>query len=177
MVRVLISIFLAICLTACSSLGGFVKSTNPEEKFIDITGYIDKNFTYKIKVEYRTTAKLSQCTNYHVALGRDVAQQYEVNYYPKIIGTTHSIRVPLNELESNTKCNWKPVMTFLCVSDPSEEPTTCTSVFSFRGVQDIDPLTTLECAKSNFCFNSKSNLRTGAINEFNRLYQVDVLVQ
>ncbi|MFT4941498.1 MAG: hypothetical protein ACI88A_004568 [Paraglaciecola sp.] len=177
MIRILVAIFLAIFIISCSSPGGFAKSSNPEDKFIDITGHIDINLTYKIKVEYRTTANLSQCTNYHISLGRDVAQQYEANYYPKINGNSHAIKLPLAELEPNTKCKWQPVMAFVCVGAPNEEPTTCSSVFSFRGEQDIDLVTTIECEKSNFCLSSKNNLRGGAINEFNRSYQLNIVAK
>jgi len=164
-------------ISGCTSLGGFVKSSNPEIKFIDITGFIDERFRYKINVEYRSTAKLKQCTNYHIALGRDIAQEYIVSYYPEINGNNHNIRVPLQVLEPNTICKWNPVMAYLCVSDPGQEPTSCTSVFSFRGVQDIDPITKIECTEINFCFDTNNSLGSGAINEFNRTYQLDVVAK
>jgi len=177
MYRIIKFTIIILVLVGCSSLGGFAISKNPAEKFIDIEGQIDKSFTYKIKVEYRTTAELSQCTTYHLALGKRIAQQFEFDYYPKITGATHSVRVPLQELEPNTPCKWKPVMAFLCMNAADEEPTSCTSIFSFRGVQDIGPVTTLECSKSNFCSDSKGNIGSGAIDQFNRTYQVDIVAK
>jgi hypothetical protein len=164
-------------LAGCTSLGGFVESRAPDEKFIDITGGIDRSFSYKFKVEYRTTTELNQCTTYHLALGKRIAQQFEFDYYPDIKGSTYSVRLPLQELEPNTPCNWKPVMAFLCVNSAGKEPTSCSSIFSFRGLQDIGSVTTIECSKSNFCFDSKSNVGSGAIDEFNRKYQVDIVAK
>ncbi len=177
MSKICISILMTVIISGCTSLGGFVKSSNPEKKFIDISGFIDEQFRYKINVEYRSTAKLKQCTNYQIALGKDVAQEYVASYYPEINGNNHYIRVPLQEVAPNTVCKWKPVMAFLCIGYPGQEPTGCTSVFSFRGVQDIDPITTMECAESGFCYNSNSNFGSGAINKFNRTYKLDVVAK
>ena len=168
---------LFVVISGCSSKGGFVKYANPDEQFIDIHGNIEKPLTYEIQVEYRTHSPISQCTNYHIALGSDVAQQFKINYRPEIIGELHSIRVPLQELAPNTICKWKPVMAFVCIGSQTKEPTSCTSVFSFRGVHDIDPITTLECLESSFCFDSKSNIKSGAINEFNKKYRLDLVVK
>ena len=168
---------ITLLLVGCSSLGGFVESSAPDANFIDITGGIDRSFSYKFKVEYRTTTELNQCKTYHLALGKRIAQQFEFDYYPDIKGSTYSVRLPLQELEPNTPCNWKPVMAFLCVNSAGEEPTSCTSIFSFRGVQDIGSVTKIECTNSNFCSDSESNVGSGAINEFNRTYQVDIVAK
>lgn len=174
MLQILIPTLLVTLITGCSPLGGFVKATNPEEKFIEIVGSIDKGLKYKIKVSYLTTAKLSNCTNYHYKLGRDVAQKYEVSYYPKINGTSHTLRVPLRYLEPNTECQWRPVMAHVCVYSYGEEPNGCSSVFSFRGEQNIDSVTTLVCGKHNICF--RRNKRTiPKINELNRSYRLDII--
>jgi len=109
-----------------------------------------------------------------MALGRDVAQLYEATYYPNLNGSSHNVRVPLMEIDPNTNCMWKPVMAFVCVSLQSDEPTNCSSVFSFRGKQNIAN-TTLECWDSLFCYDSKSNLGKGEINEFNRAYHLDIV--
>lgn len=164
-------------LVGCSSLGGFVESSAPDKNFIDITGGIDTRFSYKFKVEYRTTSELTQCTTYHLALGKRIAQQFEFDYYPDIKGSAYSVRLPLQELEPNTPCNWKPVMVLLCVNSAGKKPTSCTSIFSFRGVQDIGPVTRIECTNSAFCSGSDSNIGSGSINEFNRAYQVDIVAR
>ncbi len=168
---------LFVVISGCSSKGGFVKYANPNEQFIDIYGDIEKPLTYEIKVEYRTHSPVSQCTNYHIALGRDVAQQFEINYRPEIFGESHSIRVPLQELDPTTICKWKPVMVFVCIGSQTKKPTSCTSVFSFRGVHDIDLIITLECLENSFCFVSKSKIKSGAINEFNKKYQLNLVVK
>ncbi|WP_269520444.1 hypothetical protein [Alteromonas sp. BMJM2] len=168
---------LFVAISGCSSKGGFVKYANPDEKFIDIHGDIKKPLIYEIKVEYRTHSPINQCTNYHIALGKDVAQLYEFNYQPEIIEELHSIRVPLKELDPNTLCKWKPVMAFVCIGSATNKPTSCTSIFSFRGIQDIDPVTTLECSENSFCFDSKNNIRSGAINEFNKKYQLNLVLK
>ena len=168
---------LFVAISGCSSKGGLAQYANPEELFIDIHGKIENPLIYEIKVEYRTHSQIKQCTNYHIALGKDVAQQYEVNYQPTIIDESHSIKVPLKELDPSTICKWKPVMAFVCIGSSTKEPTSCTSVFSFRGIHDIDPITTLECSENSFCFDSKSNLRSGAINEFNKKYQLDLVLK
>ncbi len=87
------------------------------------------------------------------------------------------IRVPLQELDPNTICKWKPVMAFVCIGSKTEEPTSCTSAFSFRGIHDIDSITTLECSENCFCFDSKKNKHSGAINEFNKKYQLDLVLK
>ncbi len=102
--RLIFITLLFVVISGCSSKGGFVKYANPNEQFIDIYGDIEKPLTYEIKVEYRTHSPVSQCTNYHIALGRDVAQQFEINYLPEIFGESHSIRVPLQELDPTTIC-------------------------------------------------------------------------
>lgn len=166
---------ITLFLVGCTSLDGFVKSRTPDGKYIDISGGIERSFSYKFKVEYRTNTDLNQCTTYDLALGKRVAQQFEFDYYPDINGSTYSVRLPLQELEPNTPCNWKPVMVFLCVNSADKKPTSCSSIFSFRGLQDIGAVTTIECSKNNFCFASKNNIGSGAIDEFNRKYQVDIV--
>lgn len=56
----------------------------------------------------------------------------------------------------------------VCIGSETKEPISCTSVFSFREVHDIDPITTLECSENSFCSDSKSNIKSDAINEFNK---------
>ena len=170
---ILISLLLAM-ITGCSSRTALVKYPNPAEKFIDIYGKIEQPLRYKIRVEYRTHAKLSKCTNYHIAIARDIAQTYQIDYTPEIKGDNHSITIPLQELDPNTICQWKPVMVSVCIGSATTEPTGCGSVFSFRGVHDIDAITTLECLENSFCFDSEANQGSGAINEFNKKYQLNL---
>lgn len=162
-------------LVGCSSQGGFVKSRAPDGKFLDISGGIDRSLSHKFKVEYRTHTELTECTVYQLALGKRVAQRFEFDYYPNVEGSTYSVRLPLQELEPNTPCNWQPVLVFLCVNSAGKEPTSCSSIFSFKELQNIGSVTTIECSKNNFCFYSKSNVSSAAINEFNRKYQVDIV--
>ncbi len=68
-------------------------------------------------------------------------------------------------------------MVYACIGSQTKKPTSCTSVFSFRGVHDIDLIITLECLENSFCFVSKSKIKSGAINEFNKKYQLNLVVK
>lgn len=67
-------------------------------------------------------------------------------------------------------------MAFVCIGTKNKVSSSCTSVFSFIGIHNIDSITTLECSVSIFCFDSKSNRRSGAIDEFNKKYQLDSVI-
>ena len=40
-----------------------------------------------------------------------------------------------------------------------------------------DLITTMECEKSNFCFDNQNNLHGGAISEFNNSYQLNIIAK
>lgn len=65
------------------------------KKIIDIHGEIKESHNIWSQSWVQNTLIIKSVYNYNIALGKDVPQQYEVNYQPEIIEKSHSIRVPL----------------------------------------------------------------------------------
>jgi hypothetical protein len=143
----------------------------PDEKYVELVGSIETPLTYKIRVEYRTQIDTEKCTNYHLSLGKNVAQRYEADYYPQIQDGKHRILAPLKALNPNTLCQWKPVMLFICMGTDNIEPTKCSSLFSFRGLHDVTKPILLDCPIGFFCSKTPS---ASAVNDFNREYEVNI---
>ena len=65
------------------------------KKIIDIHGEIKEPHNIWSQSWVQNTLIIKSVYNYNIALGKDVHQQYEVNYQSEIIEKSHSIRVPL----------------------------------------------------------------------------------
>jgi hypothetical protein len=165
------SIFLLIF---CCSF--FVKATGGKEdsdKYIVINGSIDSSLTYKVKVTYVAVEKTKDCQKYHVKLGDYVALTETYEYFPEIAKTSHTVNVPLDSKEAND-CGWMPAGISLCVNARGAAPSQCGSLFHFNGQHLFENKIEVECSDTFCCFKSNGYSRSGAINQFNRSYRVDI---
>ena len=166
---------LLIIVWGCSSAGSLVNSSNPNKTYIDLYGYIDKDFTYKVNVTYWASSSLKECTYYHLALGSRAPKKHEVSYYPEISKGSHRVQIPLQELEPNTICKWTPVMVYICISSANNASPSCISAFSLSGTQNVVPVTTIACSTNKYI--SCDVNRVGEINELNRKYRLDLVLK
>jgi hypothetical protein len=173
MKRATIVIFSIVLIAACSTKTAPSLSKFPYSKFINIQGTIDIALNFKLKVSYRTTATEPKCMKYNIALGKSVSKTHELDYYPDIVDSSYTLKLPLQQLKPDSECAWKPVMVSVCAASKGNKPTQCSSVFAFRGIQDIDDKTVMECDTNGWCFN-KNDDNNGYINKFNTAYVLNI---
>jgi hypothetical protein len=170
--RFFISSLLYLIAIGCLS-AEMPKSSSPFAKYIQLSGNITPSLTYVLKVRYSATSNDSKCQRYHSNAGKFIAKTHQETYSPIIDGMSHEIKLPLQEVEPNTHCQWKSVGVMFCGFKRGEKPNKCTSLYAFNGQHHANEIT-MECSDRGWCFHQGSG-KNGLIDEFNKEYVFNVL--
>jgi hypothetical protein len=170
-------ISIVILLVGCSSKSDVVTYSNVDEHYLDISGDIADALNFKIKVEYVALSESKECKDYNFLAGLYVSKSQGYDYYPNVKSNKHNLHIPLKELSSDTRCNWKPKTVFLCVGDKATEPSKCSSLFAIGSKEDGNGIINIECELSNWCIRTPFGLYTESIHKLNRHYVVNIAVK
>ncbi len=175
MKQVLSLMVLSIFLTAGNCVQAqFTSYENPSENYLNISGTLDEDLEYMVRVMYVKNARESGCPTYGKDSDLCQIKPEEFTYIPEITEQTHSLHIPLKELSPDTNSWWEPHDISICVGprNPNTVPHQCQVLFSVTktkhdGNQNLD----LVCSKNYWCYQGR---QVEHVSLLNREYVVNI---